>query len=107
MAGMFFGVLMSTICETSMEAIRLCIGATLPHMLASGIFWPLRGTVPGWLYTLARLLPHTEAVAGMRDIMLRGWGLHQSPSIGLGLAVTSAWILLYLTLSWLLVRRKL
>ena len=63
--------------------------------------------IPGWLVTLARLLPHTEAVAGMRDIMLRGWGLHQSPSIGRGLALTSAWILLYLTLSWLLVRRKL
>ena len=58
--------------------------------------------VPGWLVLLARLLPHTAAVAGMR-----GWGLHQSPSIGLGLALTSAWILLYLTLSWLLVRRKL
>ena len=61
--------------------------------------------IPGWLVTLARLLPHTEAVAGMRDIMLRGWGLHQSPSIGLGLAVTSAWILLYLIASLLLVSR--
>ena len=61
--------------------------------------------LPVWLVLLARLLPHTEAE--MRDIMLRGWGLHQSPSIGRGLALTSAWILLYLTLSWLLVRRKL
>ena len=58
--------------------------------------------LPVWLVLLARLLPHTVAVAGMRDIMLRGWGLHQSPSIGLGLAVTSAWILLYLVASLLL-----
>ena len=38
---MSFGVFLSTICNTSMEAIKLCIGATLPHMLATGIFWPL------------------------------------------------------------------
>ena len=38
---MCFGVFLSTICNTSMEAIKLCIGATLPHMLATGIFWPL------------------------------------------------------------------
>ena len=41
---MSFGVFLSTICNTSMEAIKLCIGATLPHMLATGIFWPLEVT---------------------------------------------------------------
>ena len=43
---MSFGVFLSTICNTSMEAIKLCIGATLPHMLATGIFWPLEV----WIY---------------------------------------------------------
>ena len=55
----------------------------------------------------ARLLPHTEAVQGMRDIMLRGWGILESESVLYGILVSSAWIIIFLLVSWVNVRRKL
>ena len=54
-----------------------------------------------------RWLPHTETVLGMRDVMLRGWGAEQSISVWYGLGITSAWIVVFLVLSWIFVNRKL
>ena len=104
---MTFGFFLSTVCNTSMDAMKLSIGACFPHLLLCGIIWPLEGMPQEWMRVFARMLPHTETVQGMRDIMLRGWGIHQSESIWFGLAITSSWIIVFLLLSWLLVRRKL
>ena len=107
LCGMSFGFFLSTICNTSMDAMKLSIGACFPHLLLCGIIWPLEGMPQSWMVTFARLLPHTESVQAMRDIMLRGWGVTQSYSIWYGLGITTTWIIIFLTLSWLLVRRKL
>ena len=104
---MSFGFFLSTIVNNSADAMKLAVGATLPHMLLTGIIWPLEGIPQTWMITFARLLPHTEAVQGMRDVMLRGWGPGQSSSLWHGVGISSAWILGFLTLSWLLVARKL
>eukprot|EP00090_Calanus_glacialis_P008173 TRINITY_DN16497_c0_g1_i1.p1 TRINITY_DN16497_c0_g1~~TRINITY_DN16497_c0_g1_i1.p1 ORF type:complete len:734 (+),score=117.42 TRINITY_DN16497_c0_g1_i1:53-2254(+) len=105
LAGMSFGFFLSTICNTSMDAIKMAIGACLPHMLLTGIIWPLEG-MPPWMRSLVWYLPHTASVRGMRDIMLRGWGVEAS-SVLQGMAISSAWILLFLFLSWKLVRNKI
>ena len=90
-----------------MDAIKLSIGSCFPHMLLCGIIWPLEGMPQQWMMTVARIFPHTEAVQGMRDIMLRGWGITQSSSIWYGIGISSAWILAFLTLSWMLVKKKM
>lgn len=105
LAGMSFGFFLSTICNTSMDAIKMAIGACLPHMLLTGIIWPLEG-MPGWMRSLVWYLPHTASVRGMRDIMLRGWGIGAA-SVLQGMAISSAWIILFLFLSWKLVKNKI
>ena len=104
---MSFGFFLSTVCNTSMDAIKLSIGSCFPHMLLCGIIWPLEGMPRQWMMTVARIFPHTEAVQGMRDIMLRGWGIAQSNSIWYGMGISSAWILAFLTVSWMLVKKKM
>ena len=104
---MSFGIFLSTICDTSADAMKLAIGAWIPQLLLSGIFWPLEGMPESWMRMFARVVPHTEAVHGMRDIMLRGWGIMESSSIWYGLGITSGWTFVFLLLSWILVTKKL
>ena len=104
---MSFGIFLSTICDTSADAMKLAIGAWIPQLLLGGIFWPLEGMPQVWTRQFARVVPHTEAVQGMRDIMLRGWGILESESVLYGILVSSAWIIIFLLVSWVNVRRKL
>ena len=87
--------------------MKLTIAISLNQMLMCGLIWPLEAMPSQWMMSLARLLPLTEAVQGMRDVMLRGWGLAQSSSLWYGLTVSSTWILALLALSWILIGKKL
>ena len=84
LAGMSFGFLISSMCDSQAVAMQLSIGSFYPCLLLSGILWPLEG-MPGWLQTIARLLPNTLACQAMRDVMLRGWDIIQ-PSVYLGVS---------------------
>lgn len=106
LAGMSFGFFLSTICNTSMDAMKMSIGACFPHMLLCGIIWPLEGMPYPWMRSIAWFLPHTASVQGMRDIMLRGWGVEAS-SVLQGMGISSSWIILFLFLSWMLVKNKM
>ena len=103
---MCFGFFLSTVCKTSMDAMKMAIGSCFPLMLLCGIIWPLEAMPYSWLRTMAWFLPHTAAVQGMRDIMLRGWGVEAS-SVLQGMAISGGWIFLFLELSWMLVKNKL
>ena len=102
---MSFGFFLSTVVDTSIDAIKLCIGATMSHMFLTGIVWPLEG-IPPWLRAAVWYLPHTAGVQGMRDIMLRGWGIG-SPSVLQGMLIPLGWILFFLLLSWILMMKKM
>ena len=103
---MSFGFFLSTVCNTSMDAMKMSIGSCFPLMLLSGIIWPLEAMPIPWLRGGVWLLPHTAAVQGMRDIMLRGWGV-QASSVVQGLIISNGWSAVFLGLSWVLVRKKL
>ena len=49
---MSFGFFLSTVCDTSMDAMKLSIGACFPHMLATGIIWPLEGMPAQWMVSV-------------------------------------------------------
>ena len=76
LAGMSFGFLISSLCESQAVAMQLSIGSFYPNLLLSGILWPLEG-MPSYLRIVAKLLPNTLACQAMRDIMLRGWGVER------------------------------
>jgi len=104
LAGMSFGFLISSLCDSQAVAMQLSIGSFYPNLLLSGILWPLEG-MPSYLRTVAKLLPNTLACQAMRDIMLRGWGVDRE-EVYLGVVSSTIWILIFLTLSWLVVRIK-
>ena len=103
---MSFGFFLSTVCNTSMDAIKLSIMACWSNMLLCGIIWPLEGMPHNWMRSVTWFLPHTASVQGMRDIMLRGWGVEAS-SVLQGMGISAGWIVLFLGLSWLLVKNKM
>jgi len=104
LAGMSFGFLISSLCDSQAVAMQLSIGSFYPNLLLSGILWPLEGMPPALQY-IARFLPNTLACQAMRDIMLRGWDVDR-PEVYFGLISTSIWIAIFLSASWLVVRIK-
>ena len=87
--------------------MKLTIGFSLNQLAMSGISWPLEAMPSEWMKIVARLLPVTEPVQAMRDVMLRGWGISQSTSLLYGLGISSVWIVALLSLSWMLIGKKL
>ena len=57
-------------CHTSADAMKLSIAIALNQLVMCGISWPLAAMPSQWMMTVARLLPLTEAVQGMRDVMV-------------------------------------
>lgn len=104
LAGMSFGFLISSLCDTQAIAMQLSIGSFYPCLLLSGILWPLEG-MPSYLQAVAKFLPNTLACQAMRDIMLRGWDIAQQ-EVYLGVISSSIWILIFLVLSWMVVKLK-
>ena len=104
LAGMSFGFLISALCDSQAVAMQLSIGSFYPNLLLSGILWPLEG-MPTYLQTIASLLPNTKACQAMRDIMLRGWGVDRE-EVYLGIVSSSVWILVFLSLSLVIVKFK-
>lgn len=59
--------------------------------------------MPWYLEKIAWYLPCTAACQAMRDVMARGWDVAM-PSVYLGYVSTVSWILVFLFLSWMVVR---
>jgi len=104
--GVSYGFLLSTVCSTTAEAMKLSISSFFPSLLLCGIVWPLEGMPYLWLRELVWYLPQTAGMQGLRDIALRGWGL-SSPAVYQGFTISASWTMLFFVLSWFLVRNKL
>jgi ABC-2 type transport system permease protein len=79
------GIFLSTFARTELQIVQFIPVVIVPQALLSGIFWPVE-RLPGLLQPIARALPLTYAVEGLRGVMIKGLGL-DSPTIQLDLAV--------------------
>jgi len=104
--GVSYGFLLSTVCSTTAESMKLSMSSFFPSLMLCGIVWPLEGMPHLWLRELVWYLPQTAGMQGLRDIALRGWGL-SSPAVYQGFIITSSWTIFFFVLSWFLVRKKL
>ena len=71
---MSLGILLSAAARRELQAVQMIPLIIFPTFLLSGIFVPV-DALPSWLSPLSWLIPPTYAVAALRDIMLRGWGI--------------------------------
>lgn len=91
------GILISAAAQREGQAVQMIPFIILPVFLLSGIFVPVE-SLPAWLRPFSYVLPPTWAIQGLRDVMLRGWGLehvwvHVAVLLGFGLLATGLAIL--------------
>jgi ABC-2 type transport system permease protein len=79
------GIFLSTFARTELQIVQFIPVVIVPQGLLSGIFWPVE-RLPDLLQPIARALPLTYAVEGVRGVMIKGLGM-DSPTIQLDLAV--------------------
>jgi ABC-2 type transport system permease protein len=96
------GILISAAAQREGQAVQMIPFIILPVFLLSGIFVPVE-SLPGWLKPLSYLLPPTWAIQGLRDVMLRGWGLEH---VWLHVAVLSGFAIVFTALAILGLRRS-
>lgn len=68
------GILVSAAAQREGQAVQMIPFIVLPVFLLAGIFVPVE-SLPSWLRPFSYVLPPTWAINGLRDVMLRGWGL--------------------------------
>eukprot|EP00117_Sycon_ciliatum_P049119 scpid21523/ scgid0343/ ABC transporter G family member 23; ABC transporter ABCG.23 len=104
LTGMAYGLLLSAVCSDETSAVVVAMGSVFPTLLLSGILWPLQG-MSTWLRYISYCMPNTFAATAVRDIMGRGWSLGHL-DVGLGLAITCAWLISFFFISLVSLRRQ-
>jgi ABC-2 type transport system permease protein len=97
------GIFLSTFARTELQIIQFIPIVIVPQGLLSGIFWPVE-RLPEALAAVARVLPVTYAVDGLRDVILRGSDLG-STALQRDVAVLAVVALLFLVLASLTIKR--
>ncbi|XP_043467257.1 ABC transporter G family member 23 isoform X1 [Leptopilina heterotoma] len=104
LCGMCFGFVISAICELERNAIQLALGSFYPTLLLSGVIWPVEG-MPTILRYISQGLPLTMATTSLRSMLTRGWTIGE-PDVYKGFISTIIWIVVFLTISMLVLKFK-
>ncbi|XP_049807591.1 ABC transporter G family member 23 [Schistocerca nitens] len=102
--GMCFGFFVSCVCATERTATYLAMGSFLPIVMLCGIIWPIEGMHPILRY-ISFIMPLTQSTESLRTVLARGWEFHQ-PTVYYGFVSTFIWIIVYLTVSVLVLKFK-
>ncbi len=98
------GIFLSMFARTEFQAVQFIPLAIVPQMLLSGIIFPV-SSEPKALQALSDVLPLTYAVAGMRDIMVKGADFTW-PSLQLDSAVVVGFAVLLIAAGTATLRRR-
>ena len=90
------GIFLSTYATTELQAIQFIPLVIVPQALLGGVLFAV-DSLPRWLQAVARVLPMTYAIEGLREVMIGGRGLGDSAVlidalvlVGFGLAALGA-----------------
>lgn len=98
------GFVISCAVDNERSATYMALGSFLPLIMLCGIIWPIEGMHP-LLKAPALFLPLTKSTESLRSILQRGWQI-ENPNVYIGFASTGVWILIFLTISILLLKFK-
>jgi ABC-2 type transport system permease protein len=65
------GIFLSTFARTELQIVQFIPIVIVPQALLAGIIWPV-DSLPGILQPIARLLPMTYGIEGLREILVKG-----------------------------------
>jgi ABC-2 type transport system permease protein len=98
------GIFLSTFARTELQILQFIPIVIVPQGLLSGFFWPI-GQLPSLLQPVARILPVTYAIDGLRQVMIAGADLTSSQVL-LDLGVLAAIAAIFVALATATIRRE-
>jgi ABC-2 type transport system permease protein len=98
------GIFLSTFARTELQVIQFIPLVIVPQALLCGILWPVE-RLPDVLQAIARVLPMTYAVEGLREVMLKGADLSSSV-VQLDLLVLAGIALFFVVLASATIKRE-
>ena len=98
------GIFLSTYARTELQVLQFIPLAIVPQIFLSGVFWPV-DTLPDLLQPVARVLPLTYAVEGLREVMIKGADL-SSATLQVDLLVLLGIAALFVVLAAGTIRRE-
>ena len=98
------GIFLSTFARTELQVLQFIPIVIVPQGLLGGFFWPI-DQLPSLLQPIARILPVTYAIDGLRQVMIAGADL-SSPQVLLDLGVLVAIAAVFVALAAATIRRE-
>jgi ABC-2 type transport system permease protein len=98
------GIFISTFTRSEFQVLQFIPIIVVPQGLLGGIFWPV-SSLPDALEPVARVMPLTYAVEGLREVLVKGSDLG-SPTLQLDLGVLAAVAVLLVVVATLTIRRE-
>jgi ABC-2 type transport system permease protein len=98
------GIFLSTFARTEFQILQFIPIVIVPQGLLSGFFWPIE-QLPSLLQPVARILPVTYAIDGLRQVMIAGADL-SSPQVLLDLGVLTGIAAVFMVLAAATIRRE-
>jgi ABC-2 type transport system permease protein len=98
------GILLSTFARSELQTLEFIPIVIVPQGVLGGFFWAI-DQLPALLQPVARILPVTYAIDGLRQVMIAGAGLTSSQVL-LDLGVLVAIAAVFVTLAVARIRRE-
>ncbi|HEY1168645.1 MAG TPA: ABC transporter permease [Candidatus Limnocylindrales bacterium] len=98
------GIFLSTFARTELQILQFIPIVIVPQGLLGGFFWPIE-QLPALLQPVARILPVTYAIDGLRQVMIAGADL-SSPQVLLDLGVLVGIAAVFMALAAATIRRE-
>lgn len=98
------GIFLSTFARTEFQILQFIPLVVLPQALLSGILWPVE-SLPGILEPIARVMPMTYGIDGLREVLVKGSGL-DSAAVQLDVTVLAGIALVLAVAATLTIRRE-
>jgi ABC-2 type transport system permease protein len=98
------GIFISTFARTEFQILQFIPIVVVPQGLLSGVFWPV-SSLPDALEPVARVLPLTYAVEGLREVLVKGADLASS-TLRFDLGVLAAVAIILVILATATIRRE-
>ena len=98
------GIFLSTFARTELQILQFIPIVIVPQALLSGFFWPI-DQLPSLLQPVARVLPVTYAIDGLRQVMIAGADL-TSGQVRFDLAVLTGIAAVFMVLAAATIRRE-
>ncbi len=97
------GIFLSTFARTEFQILQFIPLVIVPQTLLAGLLWPI-DSLPGILEPIARVMPMTYGIEGLREVLVKGSGLAEA-AVQFDIAVLAGIALLLAVMATLTIRR--